>query len=183
MIAIIGFSSWVALSVRDVLIEPKNTALMLRWLKNVLYHGIIRTNKVGIALSGGAIEGFLFQIGVLHALNCAFTNRGVSTVDVISGVSSGSIAGSIIATKVPIIEVLRAIHGVETKAPILKLGSLFDFAGFNIFRRFTKVSWNIRKTPITQWLSGFAQSIPTGFLRVKNSKAIWRMFTPLLNGR
>ncbi len=153
------------LSVRDVIIEPRNTAFMLRWLKNVLYHGIIRTNKVGIALSGGAIEGFLYQIGVLHALDCAVMNRDIHMVDVVSGVSSGSIAGAMIATKLPIIDMLRAIHDLPSKAPKLKLSSMFDFAGVNIFRRFTKVWLSFRKTPITQWISSLTQSIPTGFIK------------------
>lgn len=153
------------LNVRDVLVEPKNTALVLRWLKNVLYHGIMRTNQVGIALSGGAIEGFLYQVGVVHALNQAFTNRSFYDVDVISGVSSGSIVGTVIASKAPVKEVIKSLYGYESEVPPLKISILFDFSGFPIMKRFTKVSLQMGKTPISQWLSNMARSIPTGFFK------------------
>ncbi|NRA63500.1 MAG: patatin-like phospholipase family protein [Pseudobacteriovorax sp.] len=151
------------LNVRDIIVAPKSTALMLRWLKNILYHGIIRENKTGIALSGGAIEGLLYQIGVLHGLNMALSNRKLDSVDVVSGVSSGSIAGSIIAAKIPILDVLRAIHGLPSKSPHLKLSTLFDFAGLHIFRRFTRVSLSMPKSQPSQWIPNLSQSIPTGF--------------------
>ena len=153
------------LNVRDILVEPKNTAFLLRWLKNILYHGVVRTKSTGIALSGGAIEGFLFQLGVLHALNCSLGDRNIQDVDVISGVSSGSIAGSILATKVPIVDLLRAIHGLPSTAPALKLSTFFDFAGIHIFRRFMKMSFAMPRSSPSQWLSNLSQSIPTGFFK------------------
>jgi len=82
------------LNVRDVIIEPEKTAIMLRWLREVLYAGIIRENKVGLALSGGAIEGLLYQAGAILALKHAFEGRSIYTCDVISGISSGSILSS-----------------------------------------------------------------------------------------
>ena len=39
---------------------------------------------VGLALSGGGMEGFLYQIGVLHALNAALTDRTMNQIDMIS---------------------------------------------------------------------------------------------------
>ena len=153
------------INVRDVIVEPRNTAFVLRWLKDVLYHGIIRTNKVGLALSGGAIEGFLYQIGAIHALNQALTHRKLSQVDAVSGVSSGSIAGGMVVGDIPVVEVLRSLHGKKAKVPPLKLSTLFDFAGFQILRRFTSVSLSMRTTPMSQWLTSLARSIPTGFFK------------------
>ena len=46
-----------------------------QWLKDILHHGIVRQNTTGMALSGGAIEGFLYQLGVLYALEKAFTGK------------------------------------------------------------------------------------------------------------
>lgn len=153
------------LKVRDVLVAPKSTASVLRWLKEILYHGIIRTNTTGIALSGGAIEGFLYQIGVLHALNCALSDRNIQDVDVISGVSSGSIIGAMLATKVPIIDLLRALHGLSSTSPQFKLTTFFDFAGFHIFRRFARMSFAMPRSAPNQWIANILQSIPTGFFK------------------
>lgn len=153
------------LNVRDVLIEPRNTALMMRWLKDVLYHGIVRENKVGIALSGGAIEGFLYQIGVAYALDLAFENRSIYDVDVLAGVSSGSIVGSIMATKVPMRDVVRMLHDMPGRLPPLKFTTIFDLAGMTILRRIAKVSMNIHRLKPRQWLTSTLRSIPTGFFK------------------
>src|SRR5690606_9879358 len=53
------------IQVRDVFVAPQNTASILRWLKRVLTQGVIREPRVGMALSGGGLEGFLYQLGVL----------------------------------------------------------------------------------------------------------------------
>jgi predicted acylesterase/phospholipase RssA len=156
------------LNVRDIIIEPRNTALMMRWIKNVLYHGIVRENKVGIALSGGAIEGLLYQIGVLFALNQALTKRSIYQADVISGVSSGSIAGSIIAAQVPIREVIRALYDKPAQVPPLKFATMFDLAGTSMLRRIAKVSLNIHRLKPTQWLASALRSVPTGFFKGDN---------------
>lgn len=153
------------MNVRDVIVDPKNTALVLRWISDLLYHGIKRTNKVGLALSGGAIEGFLYQIGVIHGLNQALTHRHLGDVDAVSGVSSGSIAGSMVVGNIPIEEVLKSLHGKKAKVPPIRISTLFDFAGFQILRRFISVSLNMRTTPISQWLNRLASSVPTGFFK------------------
>ena len=52
------------LKVRDVQIAPKDTESVVQWLREILHHGIVRQSTTGMALSGGAIEGFLYQLGV-----------------------------------------------------------------------------------------------------------------------
>ena len=162
------------LNVRDIIIEPKNTALMVRWLKNVLDHGVIREDKVGIALSGGAIEGFLYQIGVTYALNDCIKGRSIYDCDVISGVSSGSIVGSIIAGEIPIREVVRTLYDLPSPMPPLKFSTLFDLAGFTILRRITNVSLNMRRLKPSQWLASTLQSVPTGFFKGENLEGYFR---------
>lgn len=71
--------------VRDILVDPQSTAKVLRWIFGVLYAGVIRENRVGCALSGGGLDGFLFQIGVLYALNQALAERSIYEIDVVSG--------------------------------------------------------------------------------------------------
>jgi hypothetical protein len=105
------------LNVRGILVQPKSTALILRWLRNILIHGVIRKNRVGIALGGGAMEGFLYQIGVIHALNLAMKRRTIYDCEIVSGVSSGSIAGAVLAAKVPITELVRALHDQPSAIP------------------------------------------------------------------
>src|SRR5690606_3814685 len=83
--------------VRDVCVNPRNTAHVLRWLHGVLMKGVVRKESVGMALSGGGLEGFLYQVGVLHALKSALDGRSLGAVEYYSGVSSGAIAASLMA--------------------------------------------------------------------------------------
>ncbi|MCX6131424.1 MAG: patatin-like phospholipase family protein [Proteobacteria bacterium] len=153
------------LNVRDVIIDPSKTALVLRWLRDVLYAGILRENKVGLALSGGAIEGLLYQAGTMLALKHAFENRSVYDCDVISGISSGSIVGSIVANQIEIEELIRGVLDMPSRYPALRLSTIFDLAGLNIIKRMISSSLKMRHMKLNQWLETTLESIPTGFFK------------------
>jgi len=153
------------LNVRDVIVAPQKTALMLRWLRDVLYAGIIRENKVGLALSGGAIEGLLYQAGTILALKHAFDGRSIYTCDVISGISSGSIVGSIVANQIQVEELVRGVLDMSSRYPPLKLSTIFDLAGFNILKRMISSPLKMRQVKLSQWLEATLESIPTGFFK------------------
>lgn len=159
------------LNVRDVIVEPKKTALMLRWLREVLYAGIVRQNKVGLALSGGAIEGLLYQAGTTLALKHAFEGRSIYSCDAISGVSSGSIVGSMVANGIEIEEMIRGLIDEESKYPAFKLNTLFDLAGLDIVKRVFNTSLRMRKLKPSQWLESTLESIPTGFFKGERLEA------------
>ncbi|MES2744011.1 MAG: patatin-like phospholipase family protein [Bdellovibrionota bacterium] len=153
------------LNVRDVLVEPKKTSLMLRWLHNLLYAGIVRHEKVGIALSGGAVEGLLYQAGTVLALKHAFNGRGIYSCDAISGISSGSIVGSVVANDIEIEELIRGVLDMKSKYPPFKISTLFDLAGFDIVKRVFNTSLRMRKLKPSQWMESTLESIPTGFFK------------------
>ena len=151
------------MKVRDVLVAPKNTALVLRWLRDVLYAGILRENKVGLALSGGAIEGLLYQAGCMLALKHAFSGRSIHSVDIISGISSGSIVGSFLAQQLEIEDIIRGVLDMPAHYPPFKFSTIFDLAGFDILKRMVSTSLRIRKLRPSQWLESTLETIPTGF--------------------
>jgi predicted acylesterase/phospholipase RssA len=153
------------INVRDVIVEPKQTALMLRWLREVLYAGIVRENKVGLALSGGAIEGLLYQAGTVLALKHAFCGRSIYDSDVISGISSGSIVGSFIANQIEVEELIRGVLDLPSRYPPLKLNTAFDLAGLPIIKRMISNSLRMHKLKPSQWLEATMESIPTGFFK------------------
>ena len=153
------------LKVRDVQIAPSNTELVIQWLKDILHHGIVRQNTTGMALSGGAIEGFLYQLGVLYALEKAFTGKKITDIDIYSGISSGSIASALVATDVDIEEVIRSIQGGSTVMPRLKASVLFDLNTKGIMKRAGFQAFNYLRTPPGKWLNNMIRSIPTGFFK------------------
>jgi predicted acylesterase/phospholipase RssA len=151
--------------VRDVLIAPKSTAAVLRWLKRILQTSVKRNEKVGMALSGGGLEGFLYQTGVLHALNKALVGKSLRSTHAYAGVSSGSICAALMAGNVPTGEVIKAIHGNAETLGALKGSLLFDFDAKNIAKRLVtqSVTWaglNRRK-----WANKIMSSVPTGLFR------------------
>lgn len=153
------------LNVRDVLVEPRKTAILLRWLHHVLYAGIVRHEKVGMALSGGAIEGLLYQAGTVLALKHAFNGRGIYSCDAISGVSSGSLVGSLVANGIEVEELIRGVLHMKSKYPPFKISTLFDLAGFDIVKRVFNTSLRMRKVKISLWMENTLESIPTGFFK------------------
>lgn len=153
------------LNVRDVLVEPKKTSLVLRWLHALLYAGVVRNNKVGMALSGGAIEGLLYQAGTVLALKHAFTGRDIYSCDSISGISSGSIVGSVVANGIEVEDLIRGVLDMKSKYPPFKISTLFDLAGFDIVKRVFNTSLRMRKVKPSQWLENTLESIPTGFFK------------------
>ncbi len=121
--------------------------------------------KVGVALSGGGIEGFLYQLGVLFALEKALEGEGLHKASVFAGMSSGSIAGAMFAAGVPTIEVLRALHKKSSVLPPLTSSTIFDVAGMDIGQRLIKQSFAAMSLKPLKWLSQSARIFPTGFLR------------------
>ena len=153
------------LNIRDIIVAPRNAGMLMKWLKEVLSHGIVRENRVGMALSGGGMEGFLYQIGVVHALHAAVTNRSVADIDMISGISSGAIVGGMMAGKIPTEEVILSLHRKSKTLPHFSANTLFDLAGTHIIRRMAREIIHWKTLNPTRWLSNLLRSIPTGFFK------------------
>jgi len=157
------------LHVRDVCVAPKSTATILLWLKRLLMTGIVRRSKVGLCLSGGGLEGFLYQVGVMYALeNVIAAGELANKVQVVSGVSSGAIAGTMFATKVPVAEIIKAIHQRSDVLPALTSKTIFDIAGTDIVRRILKESVGWAGINPQAWINKTMRSFPTGFLKGQN---------------
>ena len=155
------------LNLRDVCVAPASTLIVLNWLREVLTREVHANDKTGIALSGGGVEGFLYQLGVLYALERALGHKNSlrSGTKVISGVSSGSIAGSLFACKIPIDEVIRSIYRKSEKLPQLTSTSLFDLAGTDILKRILKESTSWAGLSPQKWIDKTLRAIPTGIFK------------------
>jgi len=160
--------------VRDVLINPKNTAVILHWLKRILAEGIQKKERVGLALSGGGLEGFLYQVGVTHALNKAMSGRTLDSINSYAGISSGSICAGLLSVNVPTLEVIRAMHDKSSIMGTLKGSMLFDLDAKNIAKRFVMQSVTWAGTDPQKWIDKLASIIPTGFFKGDVLEAYFR---------
>lgn len=162
------------LHVRDVCVAPRSLSTLLLWLKRVLTRGVIRKNRVGVALAGGGLEGFLYQLGCLYALEQAIADKPFNQVDVVSGVSSGAIAGGVFAARLPTAELIKALHGQSEVLPTLTSSLIFDLAGADIMRRILKQSIGWAGLKPQSWLNKTLRSIPTGLLKGENLENFFR---------
>ena len=163
--------------VRDVIIDPPATAQLLRWIFRVIesrrtdIQKLHETNdkpRAGIAFSGGGLEGFLFQLGCIYALERALdkeNGRELRDTGIYSGVSSGSIMAAMGAGGVPTQEVIKALHGKSDFLPPLSSKVLFDVAGVDIAKRigFHSLSWS--GLDPQKWVNKIFRAFPTGFFK------------------
>lgn len=161
--------------VRNVCISPKNTSTVLKWIHTILTQGIIRDQKAGMALSGGGIEGFLFQVGTIYAMERALTGRSLRSLNVFSGVSSGSIGAALLAGKVPTLEVIKALHRQSKTLPPMTSGTLFDLAGKDIAKRVISESISWGGIDPQKWINKTLRSIPTGFFKGEALKEYFKV--------
>lgn len=151
--------------VQDVCVAPRNTATILRWLYGILTVNDKKKPRIGIAMSGGGLEGFLYQLGVTHALERCISGRTIRDADVYSGVSSGSIGCSLIAGKVPTIEVIKAMHGKSDLIDSFTSSTVFDLAGAGIISRLLRESFTWSGIDPARWIKQTLKAIPTGFFK------------------
>jgi predicted acylesterase/phospholipase RssA len=155
--------------IRDVILNPPDLGRVFRWVGKILINQIKRQatqpNQVGVALSGGGLEGFLYQVGVLYALEKALEKGSLYGAHVFSGVSSGSICAAMLAGQIPVEEVVRSIYGTSKKIPNITARGLYDLALGHIGKKLISPNNILFSLDPIKWIQKFVQSIPTGFFK------------------
>lgn len=156
------------IQLRDVYVGSGSTASILRWLRQILQQGIIRENKVGVALSGGGLDGLLYHMGCIQALERALNGRTLYGADAYSGISSGSIMAAALAHDISVLEMIKAMHKQSHVLPDIGSSSIFQLAGTGIMRRVLDgVLHSSGRLSPAHWIKETMRSVPTGFFRVE----------------
>ncbi len=71
--------------------------------------GTRRPGKLALCLSGGGIEGLIYELGVLRALDDFLVGRKVSDFDIFCGISAGAIIAAFLANGVPVAEQIAGL--------------------------------------------------------------------------
>ncbi len=151
--------------VQDVCVAPRTTLVVLNWLHGLLTSNEIPNVRVGIAMSGGGMEGFLYQLGVTYALERCISGRTIRDADVFSGISSGSLACSLLAGGISTIEVIKAMHGKSDIIDPFTSSTVFDLAGAGIITRLLRESFTWTGIDPSRWIEQTLKAIPTGFFK------------------
>lgn len=138
-------------------------------------NGTAPRSTLGLACAGGVVEGAIYEIGALCALDEAIDGADLHALDMYVGVSSGALIGSLLANGVPA-HVLRQSIVSEAEDPTLNLEPerLFSPAFRDYARRLqrlpaTLVSTmthyvrNPRDLSVLGLISTFGSLVPPGF--------------------
>ena len=130
-------------------------------------HKDIDPGKAALCLSGGGVEGLLFEVGVLKALNAHLQNRSVADFDIFCGISAGSILAAFLANGTEPEEVDAAMNGSHedpTMDPV-KPGIIFDPAIKEYVSRVLTLASKAPFLSFSELISNLIKTVPAGFFR------------------
>ncbi len=97
--------------------------------------------RIAVCLAGGGIEGLLWELGVLRALDACLVDRSIVDLDFFCGISAGALVGALLANGIGPDEIARALTGPGSAriAPIHR-SDLFDPDFGELARRLLRLS-------------------------------------------
>ena len=101
--------------------------------------GVRGHGKIAVCLAGGGIEGLLYEVGVLRALQSFLSDRSVVDFDMFCGISAGAILGSLLANGIGPGEVLRSLEGRGHRVEPIGKWDLFEPNVMEMGSRFVRL--------------------------------------------
>jgi NTE family protein len=85
-----------------------------------------KRGRVALCLAGGGVEGLLYEIGVLRALDEFLGDRRVIDIDLFFGISAGSILASLLANGLSPAEIADGLRRGTNKLDRIRRRDIFD---------------------------------------------------------
>ncbi len=82
--------------------------------------------KIALCLAGGGIEGLLYEVGVLRALDRFVLDRRLCDFDLFFGISAGSFLAALLANGVTPDQIVDGLRRGNEQVPRIGRGDLFD---------------------------------------------------------
>ena len=133
-----------------------------------------KAGKTALCLAGGGIEGLIYEVGVLRALDDLLPGQGLLDFDIYCGISAGAIIASVLANRVPPVEITRAFMQDSTMMKGIKPWMLFDFATRDIKSRLASLI--LDRGYDDGILSLLAGSVPNAFFMGDNIEKVLESF-------
>lgn len=152
-------------NVRGVVVNPENTLNLFLYIKNQLAEFQKNHKKSALCISGGGLEGYLYSLGVLRALESCFAHKGLNDFDIFSGVSSGSILASCLAAGLPSEELVLQAHGKHPLLDAIGLNTIFDLATGEIAKRLLGFLRSLTLRDVGELISRLQGIVPLGLFR------------------
>ena len=127
--------------------------------------------KTSVCVSGGGLEGFLYGLGVLQALDLCFQNRTCLDFDIYCGVSSGSLAASTLAAGIPAPELVNMIYRRKGRFDPVHAGIIYDFASAEMIKRVWTLLQSLSVFDPVALVEKLQSLVPIGFFKGEKLKA------------
>jgi len=111
-----------------------------------------RGGKIAICLAGGGTEGLLYEVGVLRALSQFLPKYRLQDVDILCGISAGSILGALLANGLGPEEIEAGLQGRSARIEPIRRRDLFDPNVGELGRRAARLSWEVlrgKRSPLS----------------------------------
>ena len=82
--------------------------------------------RIALCLAGGGIEGLLYELGVLRAIDRFMLDRRLCDLDLFFGISAGSILSAFLANGISADEIADGLRRGNDRVPRITRGDLFD---------------------------------------------------------
>ncbi|MEZ4391829.1 MAG: patatin-like phospholipase family protein [Polyangiales bacterium] len=122
------------------------------------------TGKVAVCLAGGGIEGLLYEVGVLRAIDHFLLDRRLCDLDLFFGISAGSFIAALLANGVAPDDIADGLRSGNDRVPRIGRGDLFDPNLREMASRALRLSRDIvGRGEARNPLSALYRAIPTAF--------------------
>ena len=152
-------------NLKDVFVNPKHFFASEENLSSLVLYTTKKKQenpKIGFACGGGGLDGYLYSLGCVLAINRSLAKGHLEHCDYFSGISSGSIISTLLAKKLPIEENIRALYGRSNIYKTFSANMLYDFAGLDFFKRMMAYGMKKNTGESLKFSERFLRSMPTG---------------------
>ncbi|MFW6051580.1 MAG: patatin-like phospholipase family protein [Myxococcota bacterium] len=156
-----------------VLVQPDLEALASR-LEPVLERHT--GGRIAVCLAGGGIEGLLYELGVLRALDAFLADRALVDLDLFCGISAGAVLGSFLANGLGPDEIARGLSEGTARIDPVRRSDLFDPNWRELGRRAGVLARDALRggSGPRGLLSSVARSVPSGIFAGDRLRAYLR---------
>jgi len=122
-------------NVRGVIVEPKNALELIIIAAERLYSSRAKKQKNNLTVGGGGLDGYIYALGVSHALNRSIEGNSLNDFDIFCGVSSGAILSSCLAAGISTHDLILQLYKKNGILEPLTVGVVFDLAAAEVGKR------------------------------------------------
>jgi len=155
------------LKISDYIINPKEPDEVLNKVHDLLALSR-KPGKIALCLAGGGIEGLLYELGVVHALNDMLVDKKVNDFDMYFGISAGSIVATYLAFGFEPPELIDAFRNGGGRLPAIKPQVIYDVALKDTLVHALRTVKRNRSLKINELAGLLFKLIPTGFFKGDN---------------